>query len=599
MISNLYINSTASNQGLFGYCDNAIIQNLQVENAYVKGGDTVGGICGRSNNSTIKQCSYNGKVIGSSLVGSICGYNRESSSIEDCAGFGEVLGGGTVGGICAYNENPGYIKTCYFSGTISGTSNIGSICGQNLGTVNYCYYNSDKSSIGAVNSTDIPYTAGLVLTNMTSSDAITNMAGFNADNQHLFWQAPPSPIIGENSTVFFYPQLKVFLSSPVQNSDFVSETLYNLTGSVGITGTGEFGSTLTATVTESNNTGVLSYQWKRGGANIGSNRTSSNQYTLVQEDIGQTITCEVFSTKEISSITGTYSQVIMKAQQIPPSSLTSTDPYYQGGSDGVILNTDSSMQWCTVANFTQTIHQCEGTTITGLSAGNYYVRYKEDTTHQASLPVPITINDGVVIPAPAPNNNQDPANFTTPKPIVTNPLPCSLGEKNSGTLCYIQEQGLACKIVLQNATPIGYIQAFTFNIALEKDNYKTNYNSKNGLFQFTYPSEYWKIGRSYALIGVNKNGIPKIFYDEDTSDETVTVNLDIEGYAFSLIYSDTLVPVKNTKYAFVTNNTYTVQKGDTLSSIARFFKLSVKHLITNNGIADPNKIFTNQKIQID
>ena len=65
-----------------------------------------------------------------------------------------------------------------------------------------------------------------------------------------------------------------------------------LTGTVTITGTEKYGFELTAAVTDTNNTGTLSYQWKRGATEVG---TDSDTYTLVEVDIGQTLTCTVTS----------------------------------------------------------------------------------------------------------------------------------------------------------------------------------------------------------------------------------------------------------------------------------------------------------------
>ena len=44
--------------------------------------------------------------------------------------------------------------------------------------------------------------------------------------------------------------------------------------------------------------------------------------------------------------------------------------------------------------------------------------------------------------------------------------------------------------------------------------------------------------------------------------------------------------------------TYTVQKGDTLLSIARRYGLTVKQLQTANNITNPDKIFPGQKLVI-
>ena len=80
-----------------------------------------------------------------------------------------------------------------------------------------------------------------------------------------------------------------------------------LTGTVKINGAPKFGETLTANVTDSNNTGTLTYQWYREGKTdpIGTGET----YTLVQADIDKEITCRVSSSTETGTIQATVGPV--------------------------------------------------------------------------------------------------------------------------------------------------------------------------------------------------------------------------------------------------------------------------------------------------
>lgn len=80
-----------------------------------------------------------------------------------------------------------------------------------------------------------------------------------------------------------------------------------LTGTVNIIGAPKFNETLTANVTDSNNTGTLTYQWYREGKTdpIGTGET----YTLVQADIGKEITCRVSSSTETGTIETTVGPV--------------------------------------------------------------------------------------------------------------------------------------------------------------------------------------------------------------------------------------------------------------------------------------------------
>lgn len=79
------------------------------------------------------------------------------------------------------------------------------------------------------------------------------------------------------------------------------------TGTVNIKGTPKFDETLTANVTDSNNTGTLTYQWYRADKTdpIGTGET----YTLKQADIGKEITCKVSSSTETGTIQATVGPI--------------------------------------------------------------------------------------------------------------------------------------------------------------------------------------------------------------------------------------------------------------------------------------------------
>ena len=79
------------------------------------------------------------------------------------------------------------------------------------------------------------------------------------------------------------------------------------TGTVNINGAPKFDETLTANVTDTNNTGTLTYKWYRAGKTdpIGTGET----YTLVQADISKMITCRVSSSTETGTIETTVGPV--------------------------------------------------------------------------------------------------------------------------------------------------------------------------------------------------------------------------------------------------------------------------------------------------
>jgi len=98
-----------------------------------------------------------------------------------------------------------------------------------------------------------------------------------------------------------------------------------------------------------------------------------------------------------------------------------------------------------------------------------------------------------------------------------------------------QVQGSAAQAVFKANTPAGWKEAFSFNMTV---NDKADYTLKKGILSFKIPSQYLKAGRKFAILGIDKNGKVKMFPDIDTKDDTITMNIDIEGYAFDLIYFD-------------------------------------------------------------
>lgn len=163
---------------------------------------------------------------------------------------------------------------------------------------------------------------------------------------------------------------------------------------------------------------------------------------------------------------------------------------------------------------------------------------------QNSTPTPDP--DPTPTPTPEPqkdNDNQNTQSSNTKKSENTyvNPLQWNYTVNQQGSLCIINQQGPLCKAAFKTATPTGYTEAFSFNLSLQdnKGGYKSTYEKKTGKYVLYIPKEYRKTGRTFMLIGIDKMGKTRLFTDEDFSGETLTTTLDIEGYAFSLIYTDT------------------------------------------------------------
>ncbi|WP_076591401.1 GLUG motif-containing protein [Herminiimonas arsenitoxidans] len=208
-ISNLTINSTANNIGLFRFADSnsvirdigllggSMIGNIQVgalvgrnhgsiNNAYatsnVSGDTSVGGLVGW-NQGDISNVYSTGSVTGLQQVGGLAGYNE--SNISDAYAIGNVTGDKSVGGLVGWNQSS--INNAYASGNVSGYQVIGGLVGGNDGSIRQSYAtgtvtSTDYSAGGLVgqNRGDISYTYATGSVN--GSDRVGGLVGHNIGN---------------------------------------------------------------------------------------------------------------------------------------------------------------------------------------------------------------------------------------------------------------------------------------------------------------------------------------------------------------------------------------------------------------------------------
>ena len=208
----------------------------------------------------------------------------------------------------------------------------------------------------------------------------------------------------------------------------------------------------------------------------------------------------------------------------------------------------------------------------------------------------ITIEGGTVTDkdkAVPPKGEENPSNSSQSSIILLQ----SFGGEGIDGLCTFEMQGPLCVAAFKAATPAGFTEAFSFNLNLDSTGTtKVNYDKKQGKIVLNIPTQYQKQGRTFAVIGIDSFGKTKIFYDNDADDKIFTTNLDIEGYAFSLIYSDSVVNQNGKKKTTTVSNndTYVVKQGDCLSKIAETVKKSVKYLAEKNGLENLDKLYVDQ-----
>lgn len=178
------------------------------------------------------------------------------------------------------------------------------------------------------------------------------------------------------------------LASDYQTVQIAAYGVSALTGTVSITGTAKYNEQLTADVSGiTNNTGTLSYQWKRGSTNIG---TNSSTYTLVEADIGSTITVTVSSSVETGTITSAATATVEKADGPAAPSVTPVACTNNSNNDGKITGVTTAMEYSTASDFNSKT-TCTGTEITNLTNGTYYVRVAETATHKAGTAATVNV----------------------------------------------------------------------------------------------------------------------------------------------------------------------------------------------------------------
>jgi hypothetical protein len=114
-------NQEKRSAGLFGYIEYAVIQNLYVEDFEIKGGDSIGGVVGYAETSSVSSCYADGKISPVSLsnAGGIVGLASNSVIENNVSNVsGDVTGASAGGGMCGYVYNGTKIANCEARGTL-------------------------------------------------------------------------------------------------------------------------------------------------------------------------------------------------------------------------------------------------------------------------------------------------------------------------------------------------------------------------------------------------------------------------------------------------------------------------------------------------
>ena len=187
-ISNLYINSQSSSQGLFGYISGlsypenvrSAIKNVVFENVKVKGtSNCYGALAGYAYTFDIIGVTVNsGTIEAESIIGGIIGY-AVNSNLKSCVNRASVTGTGSgIGGICG-ELNSTLVSQCANYGNVKGYTQIGGIAGK-------IYQNTTiENSITVGDIASSPYIAGWVVGQVFENATLTisGVVAFNSDAQ--------------------------------------------------------------------------------------------------------------------------------------------------------------------------------------------------------------------------------------------------------------------------------------------------------------------------------------------------------------------------------------------------------------------------------
>ena len=360
-----------------------------------------------SNTATNGTALYNGSAGAVSISGGTVQANN-GTSIQN-ARTGEVTVSGTAQ-VSSLNTNPTVYNTSSGKITING--------GIIWGAGNIAVRNNSSGTV-TVNNGMIRTTGGLAISNSSSGTVSINggivfsygtqitdiMSGNYSNNSSgsgiiVAWNQAAGKTnyaTGTSEHIFKSPSAAVAVWGKQGATNGISVSYKtntgiiplgvtvgdaaSLSGTVSITGTAAFGGTLTANTGGLTPTplGTLSYQWKRGSTNIGSN---SATYTLTQADIGSTINVTVTSANYSGSVTSAPTATVAKATQTPPAAPTMASRI----STSITLNAIAGCEYRRGTGAWQT-----STTFSGLTPNTDYrftARRAETATHSASSASP-------------------------------------------------------------------------------------------------------------------------------------------------------------------------------------------------------------------
>ena len=211
-----------------------------------------------------------------------------------------------------------------------------------------------------------------------STITLNTLAGYQYSLGGTYWQDTPTfHSLTTGAAYTFYQRVAetatTLASAPSAGANF--STLAGLTGTISTTGEARYGMTMTATLSGSNNTGTLTYTWKRGTTVVGTGAA----YAVSAADISNPLSVEVTSTVQGGVVTKSLGTV---AKAYYTGDAPDAPSRYSRSTSKIVLNTVSGVEYSRGGTTWQ-----DSPSFSGLKSGTsytFYQRYKATATTDAS-----------------------------------------------------------------------------------------------------------------------------------------------------------------------------------------------------------------------
>ena len=207
-ITGLTIRGLSSDtRGFFGLVNGGNITNVTLRDVSIQGGQSVGGLAGTVNRSTVSGSSVTGMVAGNIAVGGLVGAVTNNSTVSGSyADITVVTGQAAIGGLVGAVTNNSTVSGSYATGRVSAHTGSGIRAGGLVGTVANRSSVSDSYATATTSSNSIA--GGLVGILTTDSTVFRSYATGSVSSQDNERGGLVGNVEGSNNTVSdsFYNQ---------------------------------------------------------------------------------------------------------------------------------------------------------------------------------------------------------------------------------------------------------------------------------------------------------------------------------------------------------------------------------------------------------